>query len=127
MVSAYILAKIEAEKDNEAIQKIKKIEGVYKATATYGTYDVVLEVDFESIDQLDDFAFDKIRKISSVKETNFKKKGSLREKILDISDVFVFRVMSPLWSGFKSRQPHSVMNLPTKTLFTFSKQLDAIN
>jgi len=69
LVSAYVLAKIEAGKDREVLKEVKKIDGVKKASATYGTYDLCIEVRFESIEELDEFVFDKLRKISEIKET----------------------------------------------------------
>jgi len=69
LVSAYVLAKVEAGKDREVLKEIKKIDGVKKASATYGTYDLCIEVSFESIEELDEFVFDELRKISQIKET----------------------------------------------------------
>lgn len=66
---AYILAKVDAGKDRDTIYKIKKFNEVKRAHATYGTYDLVIEVDFKSIDDLDAFVFDKVRKLPGVKET----------------------------------------------------------
>jgi len=69
MVSAYVLAKVEAGTDRSVLKKIKAIDGVKKASATYGTYDLCIEVSFESIEELDEFVFDKLRKVSEIKET----------------------------------------------------------
>jgi DNA-binding Lrp family transcriptional regulator len=69
LILAYVLAKVEAGKDREALKKIKTINGVKKARATYGTYDLVVEVSFDSIEELDEFVFDRLRKIQQVKET----------------------------------------------------------
>lgn len=69
MVLAYILAKVEAGKDRDIVYEIKKLKEVKKAHATYGTYDLVIEVEFKTIDKLDEFVFDKIRKMPGVKET----------------------------------------------------------
>lgn len=66
---AYILAKVEAGKDRDIVYEIKKLKEVKKAHATYGTYDLVIEVEFKTIDKLDEFVFDKIRKMPGVKET----------------------------------------------------------
>ncbi len=66
---AYILAKVEAGKDRDVIYEIKKLREIKKAHATYGTYDLVLEVEFKAIEELDEFVFDKIRKMPGVKET----------------------------------------------------------
>jgi len=69
LVSAYILAKVEAGKDREVLREIKTINGVKKVSATYGTYDLCIEVSFETIEELDAFVFDKLRKIPKVRET----------------------------------------------------------
>lgn len=69
MIEAYVLARVEAGTDREALKNIKKVSGVKRARATYGTYDLVVEVSFSSIEELDEFVFDKLRKIPQVKET----------------------------------------------------------
>ena len=69
LVSAYVLAKVEAGKERTVLKEIKTIHGVERATATYGTYDLVVEVNLESIQDLDRFVFDRLRKISHVRET----------------------------------------------------------
>ncbi len=69
LVLAYVLAKIEAGKDKEVIYEIKKLKEVQKASATYGIYDLIIELEFENIEDLDEFVFDKLRKMSGVKET----------------------------------------------------------
>ena len=69
LVSVYILAKVEAGKDREVLQEIKTINGVKKVSATYGTYDLCIEVHFQTIEELDAFVFDKLRVISKIKET----------------------------------------------------------
>jgi len=69
LILAYVLARVEAGKDREALKSIKPISGVKKARATYGTYDMVDEVSFNAIEELDEFVFDRLRKIPPVKET----------------------------------------------------------
>ncbi len=69
MVSAYVLTKVEAGKDREVLEKVKTLEGVKKVNITYGTYDVVVEVDFEKLQELDKFVFYTLRLIPQVKET----------------------------------------------------------
>jgi DNA-binding Lrp family transcriptional regulator len=69
LVVAYILAKVEAGKDATILAETKKIPGVKQATPTYGVYDLHVEVSFETMEDLDRFIFDKIRKIPGVKET----------------------------------------------------------
>jgi len=69
LISAYVLAKAEAGKDREVLEEIKIINGVKKVSATYGTYDLCVEVSFETIEELDAFVFDKLRKIPKIRET----------------------------------------------------------
>jgi DNA-binding Lrp family transcriptional regulator len=66
---AYVLAKVEAGKDEEVLRETKKILGVRQATPTYGQYDLHVEVSFDTMEELDKFIFDKIRRIPGVKET----------------------------------------------------------
>ena len=69
MTVAYVLAKVEAGKDEEVLKEVKKILGVKHAVPTYGVYDLHVEASFTTMDELDRFIFDKIRRVHGVKET----------------------------------------------------------
>lgn len=69
MAVAYVLAKVEAGKDKEVLREVKKILGVRQATPTYGVYDLHVEVSFDTMEELDRFIFDEIRRIPGIKET----------------------------------------------------------
>lgn len=69
MIVAYILAKVEAGKDKEALQEIKKMSGVKQADSVYGVYDLHVEVSFDTMEELDKFIFDGIRRVGGIKET----------------------------------------------------------
>ena len=69
MTNAYILAKLEAGTDQEVLNQVRKMEGVKNATPTYGIYDLLVEVSFDTMEDLDKFMFQGIRRISGVKET----------------------------------------------------------
>lgn len=69
MTVAYVLAKVEAGKDKEVLEEVRKIKGVTQATPTYGMYDMHVEVSFDTMEGLDTFIFDKIRRIPGIKET----------------------------------------------------------
>ena len=69
MVNAIIMARVDAGKDREALEKIKIVNGVEHACATYGIYDLVIRVYFQSIEALDKFVFHDLRKIPSIRET----------------------------------------------------------
>ena len=69
MTNAYVLAKIEAGQDQEILNQVRKMEGVKKATPTYGIFDLLVEVSFDTMEELDKFIFQGIRRINGVKET----------------------------------------------------------
>ncbi len=69
MPVAYVLAKIEAGQDKQALETIRKMVGVTSITLTYGIYDLHVEIKFDAMEELDEFIFDKIRKVSGIKET----------------------------------------------------------
>jgi len=69
LIVAYILAKVEAGKDEEVLREVKRISGVKQATPTYGVYDLHVEVSFNTMEELDKFIFDGIRRIQGIKET----------------------------------------------------------
>ncbi len=69
MIFVYVLAKLEAGTENEVLNSLKTISQVRKASLTYGIYDLCIEALFKNLDELDDFVFNIVRKISGVKET----------------------------------------------------------
>jgi DNA-binding Lrp family transcriptional regulator len=69
LIVAYVLAKVEAGKDKEALQEIKKMPGVKQVASVYGIYDLHVEVSFDTMEQLDKFIFEEIRKVLGIKET----------------------------------------------------------
>jgi DNA-binding Lrp family transcriptional regulator len=64
-----VLAKVETGKDKEALEKVKHMLGVKQASLTYGIYDLHVEVSFNTMEELDKFIFDGIRKVQGIKET----------------------------------------------------------
>ncbi len=69
MVLAYVLVRVEAGKSEEVAEKIKGMAEVKRANFTYGIYDIITEVDLESLERLDEFVFTKLRRILGVNET----------------------------------------------------------
>jgi DNA-binding Lrp family transcriptional regulator len=70
MVSAYIMMKMQVGMDDQVIGEIKKLEQVKGADATYGSYDLVIKVSFKTIEDLDRFIFEKVRRIKGITETS---------------------------------------------------------
>lgn len=60
---------MEAGKDEEVLSEAKRMSGVKKIVSTYGTYDLHMEVAFDSMEQLDNFVFDEIRLLDGIIET----------------------------------------------------------
>jgi DNA-binding Lrp family transcriptional regulator len=69
MTLAYVLAKVEAGKDQEVLTEVKRMTGVKQATPTYGVFDLHVEVTFNTMEELDKFIFEGIRRIPGIKET----------------------------------------------------------
>jgi DNA-binding Lrp family transcriptional regulator len=73
MVTAYVMIKLIAGKDEEIFAKIErlgKLKQVVGANATYGAFDLVIEVQFKTIEELDRFIFEEIRRLPNVSETS---------------------------------------------------------
>ena len=68
MVTAYVLAKVGAGKE-EVLEKVKKLPGIRSAVSTLGPYDLHIEVAFTTIEKLDEFIYDKMRRIPGITET----------------------------------------------------------
>jgi DNA-binding Lrp family transcriptional regulator len=64
-----VLAQVEAGKDEEVLSEAKRMSGVKKIVSTYGTYDLHMEVAFDSMEQLDNFVFNEIRLVDGIIET----------------------------------------------------------
>jgi DNA-binding Lrp family transcriptional regulator len=69
LVVAYVLVKVESGKDQEVLEKVKKLPGVRNVAPTYGMYDLHVEATFETMEALDNFIFDEIRRVAGIKET----------------------------------------------------------
>jgi DNA-binding Lrp family transcriptional regulator len=69
LVTAYVLVKVEAGKDERVLKEVKKLPGICNAVPTYGLYDLHVEVSFPTVESLDEFVFTKLRTIEGIKET----------------------------------------------------------
>jgi len=70
LVLAYIMMKMQVGMDDSILAEIKKLEQIQEANATYGSYDLVIKVNFRTIEDLDRFIFEKIRRIKGITETS---------------------------------------------------------
>ena len=69
LVSVYIMVKVTAGKDKEVFAKIQKLKEIKEANVTYGAYDLILRVEFSTIEDVDEFVFNVVRRIPGVSET----------------------------------------------------------
>jgi DNA-binding Lrp family transcriptional regulator len=61
--------RLRREKTRKFLEKSKRISGVKQAIPTYGVYDLHVEVSFDTMEELDRFIFEGIRRIPGIKET----------------------------------------------------------
>lgn len=69
MVFAYILGRVEKGSEMEVLNALKNPEQIKRASLIYGAYDFCIEVQFETLEELDAFIFNVIRKIPGIKDT----------------------------------------------------------
>lgn len=69
MIYAYILGKVQAGAETEILSALKNVRGMKKASLTYGIYDLCIEGEFKTMEELDDFILNVVRKIQGIHET----------------------------------------------------------
>ncbi|MBN1682742.1 Lrp/AsnC ligand binding domain-containing protein [Candidatus Bathyarchaeota archaeon] len=69
VVNSYTLIRVLPIKDKEVYNTIKHFSEVKDIIMTYGEYDLVIRVESPSLDNLDEFIFNKLRKIDGVTAT----------------------------------------------------------
>lgn len=83
MVTGYTLARIIPTRDREVYTRIKTFSEVKDVILTYGEYDIIIKVETESLEELDNFIFNKLRATEGVAATTTlieAKPESLRER-----------------------------------------------
>ena len=69
VVSAYTLIRTEHSKRDELVNKIKKLKFVKEVAFVYGEYDIVVKTETNSIEELNLFIYNELRKISGLATT----------------------------------------------------------
>jgi DNA-binding Lrp family transcriptional regulator len=69
MIFAYVLGKVEPGAETNVLNAIKNLKEMKKASLTYGTYDLCIEAQFKTMEELDNFVINILRKINGIKET----------------------------------------------------------
>lgn len=68
-MKAYILLNTELEKESEVVKELKGIMEIKNIFIVYGIYDIIVEVEAETMDKVKEIVFNKIRRLNIVKST----------------------------------------------------------
>lgn len=69
MVTSYTLVRVEPAKDNILYEKIKGLSEVKEVITTYGEFDMIIKIEVDSLNDLDNFVFSKLRTIEGIEST----------------------------------------------------------
>jgi len=69
VIYAYILGKVQAGTESEVLDTLRNVKHMKKASLTYGVYDICVEGEFTTMEELDGFILNVVRKIPGIKET----------------------------------------------------------
>ncbi len=69
MIIGYTLARVLPAKEEEVYRKVKTYPEVKDIVLTYGEYDLLLRVEVNSLEDLDNFIFNKLRTTSGILAT----------------------------------------------------------
>jgi len=69
MVSAFTLIKVESNRNASVYEKLCKISIVKEVALVYGEYDIVIKTETRSIDELNNFVYENLRKIPGITMT----------------------------------------------------------
>lgn len=68
-MNAYVLMNTELGQEADVVDALKGVEGIKDAHALYGIYDVIAEVEADSMDKIKEIVFTKIRRLENVRTT----------------------------------------------------------
>jgi len=69
MLKAYVLMNTELGQEADVVNALQGVEGIKNAHALYGIYDVLAEVEADSMDRIKEIVFTKIRRLENVRTT----------------------------------------------------------
>ena len=69
MIISYTLLRVLPQKDREVYYAIKELPQVKEIIMTYGEYDLICKIESNSLEELDNFIFNKIRTTDGVTAT----------------------------------------------------------
>lgn len=68
-MKAYVLINTELGQEAEVVKELNKVDGITGIHSLYGIYDVIVQVEAESMDRVKEIVFNNIRRLDSVKTT----------------------------------------------------------
>ena len=69
MLKAYVLMNTELGQEAEVVEALSQVDGIKDAYALYGIYDVIVEVEAESMEKIKEIVFTEIRRLENVRTT----------------------------------------------------------
>jgi DNA-binding Lrp family transcriptional regulator len=68
-MKAFVLINTELGQEATVVEALNHVNGINDVQALYGIYDVIAEVESESMDKVKEIVFNNIRRLESVKTT----------------------------------------------------------
>lgn len=68
-MKAYVLVNTELGQEAAVVEELRGVPGINSAHSLYGIYDVIVEVEAETMDKVKEIVFNNIRRLDSVKTT----------------------------------------------------------
>lgn len=68
-MKAFVLINTELGQEAAVVDALSKVSGINSVHALYGIYDVIAEVEAESMDKVKEIVFNNIRRLDTVKTT----------------------------------------------------------
>ncbi len=69
MMKAYVLINTELGQEASVVDELGRVPGISSAHSLYGIYDVIVEVEAETMEKVKEIVFNSIRRLDSVKTT----------------------------------------------------------
>ena len=68
-MKAFVLINTELGQEAPVVEALEKVHGINDVQALYGIYDIIAEVEADSMDKVKEIVFNNIRRLESVKTT----------------------------------------------------------
>ena len=68
-MKAYVLINTELGQEASVVKELRTVTGIEDVHSLYGIYDIIAEVEAESMDKVKEIVFNSIRRLDSVKTT----------------------------------------------------------